>query len=81
LFTRCALNGVKITISQKLRKFATAEGAENHETAHFQHHRNMRTLKLTIGYNASDVTFGWKGAHGSLTVYYTKRIPLAQIFF
>ena len=66
-------NGIEITILQKL------VGHEaDHESAHFEHHRNMRSLKLTIGYNASDGTFGWKGAHGSLTIYYTKRIPSAR---
>ena len=32
----------------------------------------IKTLELTIGYNKSDATFGWKGFDNSLTLYYLR---------
>ena len=32
----------------------------------------IKTLELTIGYNKSDATFGWKGFDNALTLYYLR---------
>lgn len=32
----------------------------------------IKTLELTIGYNKSDATFGWKGFDNGLTLYYLR---------
>ena len=61
-----------------MKYFEESGESPEHEQSHYKHHKHMRTLKLSIGYNTSDVTFGWKGAHDSLIVYYLKRIPYAH---
>ena len=33
----------------------------------------IKTLELTIGYNKSDSTFGWKGFDNGLTLYYLRK--------
>lgn len=53
-----------------LRHLLVTGEMDQREATNLKHHIIPSTLKLTIGFNASDATYGWKGAHDSFTVFY-----------